>query len=246
MQWETVIGLEVHVSLSTKSKLFSGSSTKFGAEPNTQANIFDVALPGTLPVFNEEALRMAVRFGLAIGAEIAKRSVFDRKNYFYPDLPKGYQVTQLDYPTVGKGSLTVTLNDGSEKLIGVTRAHIEENAGKSLHEKFQGMSGIDLNRSGVPLLEIVSEPEISNAEEAVAYLKKLHTIIRYLDISDAIMAQGSMRCDVNVSIRPKGETELGTRTEIKNINSFRFVEKAIKSEVQRQRELIEDGGRVIQ
>ncbi len=246
MEWETVIGLEVHVSLSTQSKLFSASATQFGAEPNTQANIFDVALPGTLPVFNEEALRMAVRFGLAIGAEIGKRSVFDRKNYFYPDLPKGYQVTQLDFPTVGKGSLSITLGDGSEKVIGVTRAHIEENAGKSLHEDFSAMSGIDLNRAGEPLLEIVSEPEITSAEEAVAYLKKLHTIIRYLDISDAIMAQGSMRCDVNVSIRPKGETGLGTRTEIKNINSFRFVEKAIVSEVQRQQELIEDGGRVLQ
>ncbi len=246
MEWETVIGLEVHVSLSTQSKLFSGSATQFGVEPNTQANVFDVALPGTLPVFNEEALRMAVRFGLAIGAEISKRSVFDRKNYFYPDLPKGYQVTQLDFPTVGKGSLTITLDDGSEKVIGVTRAHIEENAGKSLHEEFSGMSGIDLNRAGEPLLEIVSEPEINSAEEAVSYLKKLHTIIRYLDISDAIMAQGSMRCDVNVSIRPKGDTELGTRTEIKNINSFRFVEKAIVSEMRRQQELIEDGGRVIQ
>ena len=246
MEWETVIGLEVHVSLSTKSKLFSGSSTEFGADPNTQASIFDCALPGTLPVFNEEALRMAVRFGVAIGAEIGKQSVFDRKNYFYPDLPKGYQVTQLDFPTVGKGALTVTLSDGSEKVIGVTRAHIEENAGKSLHEEFHGMSGIDLNRAGEPLLEIVSEPEIASAEEAVAYLKKLHTIIRYLDISDAIMAQGSMRCDVNVSIRPVGETELGTRTEIKNINSFRFVEKAIISEVQRQQEILEDGGRIIQ
>jgi aspartyl-tRNA(Asn)/glutamyl-tRNA(Gln) amidotransferase subunit B len=246
MEWETVIGLEVHVSLSTKSKLFSGSSTEFGAPPNTQASIFDCALPGTLPVFNEEALRMAVRFGVAIGAEIGKRSVFDRKNYFYPDLPKGYQVTQLDFPTVGKGSLTVTLADGNEKVIGVTRAHIEENAGKSLHEEFSGMSGIDLNRAGEPLLEIVSEPEITCAEEAVAYLKKLHTIIRYLDISDAIMAQGSMRCDVNVSIRPKGTTELGTRTEIKNINSFRFVEKAIHSEVARQQEILEDGGRIIQ
>ncbi|MFB0988174.1 MAG: Asp-tRNA(Asn)/Glu-tRNA(Gln) amidotransferase subunit GatB [Gammaproteobacteria bacterium] len=246
MEWETVIGLEVHVSLSTKSKLFSGSSTEFGAQPNTQASIFDCALPGTLPAFNEEALRMAVRFGVAIGAEIGKRSVFDRKNYFYPDLPKGYQVTQLEFPTVGKGSLTVTLADGSEKVIGVTRAHIEENAGKSLHEEFSGMSGIDLNRAGEPLLEIVSEPEITCAEEAVAYLKKLHTIIRYLDISDAIMAQGSMRCDVNVSIRPKGTTELGTRTEIKNINSFRFVEKAIHSEVARQQEILEDGGRIIQ
>lgn len=246
MEWETVIGLEVHVSLATKSKLFSGSSTQFGSDPNTQANIFDVALPGTLPVLNEEALRMAVKFGLSIGAEIGKHSVFDRKNYFYPDLPKGYQVTQLDFPTVGKGSLTVTLDDGSERTIGVTRAHIEENAGKSLHEDFSGMSGIDLNRAGEPLLEIVSEPEIYSAKEAVAYLKKLHTIILYLGISDAIMAQGSMRCDVNVSIRPKGSTELGTRTEIKNINSFKFVEKAIYSEVERQQDILEDGGRIIQ
>ena len=246
MEWDSVIGLEVHVSLSTKSKLFSGTASEFGAEPNTQANIFDLALPGTLPVFNEEALKMAVRFGLAIGAEIGERSVFDRKNYFYPDLPKGYQVTQLDFPTVGKGSLTIILEDGTEKVIGVTRAHIEENAGKSLHEEFSGQSGIDLNRAGEPLLEIVSEPEITNAQEAVAYLKKLHSIVRYLDISDAIMAQGSMRCDVNVSIRPKGETELGTRTEIKNINSFRFVEKAINSEIIRQQEVIEDGGEVVQ
>jgi len=246
MEWEAVIGLEVHVSLSTKSKLFSGTASIFGAEPNTEANIFDLAMPGTLPVLNEEALRMAVKFGLAIDAEIGKRSVFDRKNYFYPDLPKGYQVTQLDFPTVGKGSLTINLEDGSERVIGVTRAHIEENAGKSLHEDFQGMSGIDLNRSGEPLLEIVSEPEIRNATEAVAYLKKLHAIVRYLDISDAIMAQGSMRCDVNVSIRPNGETELGTRTELKNINSFRFVEKAINSEIQRQQDLLEDGGEVVQ
>ena len=246
MEWEAVIGLEVHVSLSTKTKLFSGTASIFGAEPNTEANIFDLAMPGTLPVLNKEALRMAVKFGLAIDAEIGKRSVFDRKNYFYPDLPKGYQVTQLDFPTVGKGSLTITLEDGSERQIGVTRAHIEENAGKSLHEDFHGMSGIDLNRSGEPLLEIVSEPEIRNAKEAVAYLKKLHAIVRYLDISDAIMAQGSMRCDVNVSIRPKGSTELGTRTELKNINSFRFVEKAINSEIQRQQDLLEDGGTVIQ
>jgi len=246
MDWESVIGLEVHVSLSTESKLFSGSASKFGAEPNTQANIFDLALPGTLPVFNEKALEMAVRFGLAIGAEIGHRSVFDRKNYFYPDLPKGYQVTQLDFPTVGRGALSIILNDGSEKVIGVTRAHIEENAGKSLHEEFSGQSGIDLNRAGEPLLEIVSEPEIKNAEEAVAYLKKLHSIIRYLDISDAIMAQGSMRCDVNVSIRKKGDIALGTRTEIKNINSFRFVEKAINSEIIRQQEIIEDGGAIIQ
>jgi aspartyl-tRNA(Asn)/glutamyl-tRNA(Gln) amidotransferase subunit B len=246
MEWESIIGLEVHVSLSTKSKLFSGTASTFGAEPNTQANIFDLALPGTLPAFNEKALQMAVFFGLAIGAKIGKRSVFDRKNYFYPDLPKGYQVTQLDFPTVGKGSLTINLEDGTEKIIGVTRAHIEENAGKSLHEEFADQSGIDLNRAGEPLLEIVSEPEIKNAKEAVAYIKKLHSIVRYLDISDAIMAQGSMRCDVNVSIRKKGDKKLGTRTEIKNINSFRFVEKAINSEIIRQQEVIEDGGTVIQ
>ena len=246
MEWETVIGLEVHVSLSTRSKLFSGTASRFGAEPNSQANIFDLAMPGTLPVLNEEALRMAVKFGLAIGAEISKRSVFDRKNYFYPDLPKGYQLTQLDLPTVGRGSLCITLDDGSERIIGVTRAHIEENAGKSLHGVFHGMSGIDLNRAGEPLLEIVSEHEIRSAREAVAYLKKLHSIVRYLDISDAIMAQGSMRCDVNISIRPSGETELGVRTELKNINSFRFVEKAIETEVRRQQDVIEDGGRVVQ
>ena len=246
MQYETVIGLEVHVQLSTESKLFSGSATTFGAEPNTQANIFDLALPGTLPVLNEKAVAMAVKFGLAIGAEIGKRSVFDRKNYFYPDLPKGYQVSQLDFPTVGKGSLTISLDDGSEKIIGVTRAHMEEDAGKSLHEDYQGMTGIDLNRAGTPLLEIVSEPDLRSAKEAVAYLKKLHSIIRYLDISDAIMAQGSMRCDANVSIRPVGQKEFGTRTEIKNINSFKFVEKAINHEVQRQKDVLEDGGRIVQ
>ena len=246
MQYETVIGLEVHVQLSTESKLFSGSATTFGAEPNTQANIFDLALPGTLPVLNEKAVAMAVKFGLAIGAEIGKRSVFDRKNYFYPDLPKGYKVSQLDFPTVGKGSLTISLDDGSEKIIGVTRAHMEEDAGKSLHEDYQGMTGIDLNRAGTPLLEIVSEPDLRSAKEAVAYLKKLHSIIRYLDISDAIMAQGSMRCDANVSIRPVGQKEFGTRTEIKNINSFKFVEKAINHEVQRQKDVLEDGGRIVQ
>ena len=203
-------------------------------------------MPGMLPVINWKCVEQAVRTGLGLKAEINRYSVFDRKNYFYQDLPKGYQDTQLEFPTVGKGSLTITLEDGSERLIGVTRAHIEENAGKSLHEDFHGMSGIDLNRSGEPLLEIVSEPEIRNAKEAVAYLKKLHAIVRYLDISDAIMAQGSMRCDVNVSIRPKGGTELGTRTELKNINSFRFVEKAINSEIQRQQDLLEDGGSVIQ
>ena len=246
MEWETVIGLEVHVQLSTESKLFSSAPTQFGAEPNTQANIYDLALPGVLPVLNRDALKHAVKFGLAINASINNTSIFDRKNYFYPDLPKGYQISQLDFPTVGKGSLTITLEDGEEKIIGVTRAHMEEDAGKSLHEYFHGMSGIDLNRAGTPLLEIVSEPDLRSAREAVTYLKKLHSIIRYLDISDAIMAQGSMRCDANVSIRPMGETELGTRTEIKNINSFRFVEKAINYEVQRQQDIIQDGGRIVQ
>jgi len=246
MEWETVVGLEVHVQLSTESKLFSSAPTQFGAEPNTQANIYDLALPGVLPVLNRDALKHAVKFGLAINASISNTSIFDRKNYFYPDLPKGYQISQLDFPTVGKGSLTITLEDGEEKIIGVTRAHMEEDAGKSLHEDFHGMSGIDLNRAGTPLLEIVSEPDLRSAREAVTYLKKLHSIIRYLDISDAIMAQGSMRCDANVSIRPMGETELGTRTEIKNINSFRFVEKAINYEVQRQQDIIQDGGRIVQ
>ena len=246
MVWETVIGLEVHVQLATKSKLFSGSSTTFGAAPNTQAGVYDLAMPGTLPVLNEQALRMAVKFGLAVDAEIGRRSVFDRKNYFYPDLPKGYQVSQLQFPTVGKGSLQITLEDGSEKVIGITRAHLEEDAGKSLHEDFEGLSGIDLNRAGTALLEIVSEPELRSAKEAVAYLKKLHSIIRYLGISDGNMAQGSMRCDANVSVRKLGATEFGTRTEIKNINSFRFVEKAILHEAQRQIDIIEDGGRIIQ
>ncbi|WP_339856418.1 Asp-tRNA(Asn)/Glu-tRNA(Gln) amidotransferase subunit GatB [Pseudohongiella acticola] len=246
MTWETVIGLEVHVQLATQSKLFSGSSTRFGAAPNTQASLYDLAMPGTLPVMNEEVLRMAVSFGLAVDAEIGQRSVFDRKNYFYPDLPKGYQISQLDLPTVGRGTLKIQLEDGSEKIIAITRAHIEEDAGKSLHEDFQGMSGIDLNRAGTPLLEIVSDPDLRNAKEAVAYLKKLHSIILYLGISDGNMAQGSMRCDANVSIRKKGDTEFGTRTEIKNVNSFRFVEKAINYEVQRQIEILEDGGRIVQ
>ncbi|MCY4296524.1 MAG: Asp-tRNA(Asn)/Glu-tRNA(Gln) amidotransferase subunit GatB [Gammaproteobacteria bacterium] len=246
MAWETVIGLEVHVQLSTRSKLFSGTSTAFGAEPNTQANIYDLAMPGTLPALNGEALHMAVRFGLAIGAEISRQSIFDRKNYFYPDLPKGYQTSQLDYPTVGRGSIVIPLEGGGEKRIGVTRAHMEEDAGKSLHEAFTEGSGIDLNRAGTPLLEIVSDPDLRSAKEAVAYLKKLHSIVRYLDISDGDMSQGSMRCDANVSIRPVGATEFGTRTEIKNINSFRFVEKAINFEARRQRELLEDGGTVTQ
>lgn len=246
MTWETVIGLEVHVQLATRSKLFSGSSTEFGAEPNTHASFFDCALPGTLPVLNGEALRMAVKFGLAIGAEIGRKSVFDRKNYFYPDLPKGYQTSQLAFPTVGRGSLTITLDDGTLRTIGITRAHMEEDAGKSLHEEFPTETGIDLNRAGTPLLEIVSEPEIRSAKEAVAYLKKLHSLITYLGISDGDMSQGSMRCDANVSVRKVGDPKFGTRAEIKNINSFRFVEKAILVEAQRQIDLIEDGGRVIQ
>ncbi|MCY3688288.1 MAG: Asp-tRNA(Asn)/Glu-tRNA(Gln) amidotransferase subunit GatB [Gammaproteobacteria bacterium] len=245
MEWEAVIGLEVHVQLSTRSKLFSGTSTAFGAEPNTQANIYDLAMPGTLPVLNGEALRMAVRFGLAIDAEIGRHSIFDRKNYFYPDLPKGYQTSQLDYPIVGRGSIVVNLEDGTEKRIGVTRAHMEEDAGKSLHEEFADASGIDLNRAGTPLLEIVSDPDLRSAKEAVAYLKKLHSIVRYLDISDGDMSQGSMRCDANVSIRRPG-AELGTRTEIKNVNSFRFVEKAINFEIRRQQDVLEDGGSIVQ
>lgn len=246
MEWEIVIGLEIHVQLSTQSKIFSGSATRFGAEPNSQASLVDLAMPGALPVFNEGALRKAVAFGLAIDADIGKRSVFDRKNYFYPDLPKGYQITQMDHPIVGKGEVEIVLDDGSIRTIGVTRAHLEEDAGKSLHEDFEGMSGIDLNRAGTPLLEIVSEPDLRSAKEAVAYLRKIHSIVTYLGISDGNMAEGSMRCDANVSVRPKGTTELGTRTEIKNVNSFRFVEKAINVEVQRHIDVIEDGNAVVQ
>ncbi|RMF16106.1 MAG: Asp-tRNA(Asn)/Glu-tRNA(Gln) amidotransferase subunit GatB [Gammaproteobacteria bacterium] len=246
MQWEAVIGLEVHVQLATQSKIFSGAPTTFGAEPNTQACAIDLGMPGMLPVFNGKALEMAVRFGLAIGAHINKVSVFDRKNYFYPDLPKGYQISQLDHPIVETGHIDILLDNGETKRIGVTRAHLEEDAGKSLHEDFHGMTGIDLNRAGTPLLEIVSEPDLRSAKEAVAYLRKLHAIITYLGISDGDMSQGSMRCDCNVSVRPKGQTELGTRTEIKNVNSFRFVEKAINHEIERQIELIEDGGKVVQ
>lgn len=246
MNWEIVIGLEIHVQLATNSKIFSGSSTRFGGEPNTQASALDLAMPGTLPVLNEEVIRMATRFGLAIDAEIGRHSVFDRKNYFYPDLPKGYQITQMDHPSVGVGSVEIVLSDGSTKTIGVTRAHLEEDAGKSLHEDFHGSSGIDLNRAGTPLIEIVSEPDIRSAEEAVAYLKYMHSLVRYLDISDGDMSQGSMRCDVNISLRPKGQKEFGTRTEIKNVNSFRFVEKAIHVEVQRQQDILEDGGSITQ
>lgn len=246
MEWEVVIGLEIHAQLATKSKIFSGSSTAFGAEPNTQASAVDLGLPGVLPVFNEEALRMAVKFGLAIDAHIGKRSVFDRKNYFYPDLPKGYQITQLHEPIVGLGHVDIVLDDGSIKRINITRAHLEEDAGKSLHEDFQGMTGIDLNRAGTPLLEIVSEPEIRSAKEAAAYFRKIHSIMTYLGICDGDLSQGSMRCDCNVSLRPKGQEKFGTRTEIKNVNSFKFVEKAIDVEIARQMDILEDGGRIIQ
>jgi aspartyl-tRNA(Asn)/glutamyl-tRNA(Gln) amidotransferase subunit B len=246
MEWEAVIGLEIHAQLATKSKIFSGASTAFGAEPNTQACAVDLALPGTLPVFNEEALRMAVKFGLAVDAEIGRKSVFDRKNYFYPDLPKGYQTSQLFHPIVGIGHIDITLEDGTTKRIGVTRAHLEEDAGKSLHDEFPGMTGIDLNRAGTPLLEIVSEPDMRSAEEAVAYVRKVHSLVTSLGICDGNMSEGSFRCDCNVSVRPKGQEEYGTRTETKNINSFRFIEKAIVGEIERQIDLIEDGGRVIQ
>ncbi|MCQ4319823.1 Asp-tRNA(Asn)/Glu-tRNA(Gln) amidotransferase subunit GatB [Stutzerimonas stutzeri] len=246
MQWETVIGLEIHAQLATRSKIFSGSATTFGAEPNTQASLIDLGMPGTLPVLNAEAVRMACKFGLAIDAEIAEKNVFARKNYFYPDLPKGYQTSQMDHPIVGKGYLDITLEDGTTRRIGITRAHLEEDAGKSLHEDFQGMTGIDLNRAGTPLLEIVSEPDIRSAKEAVAYVKAIHALVRYLGICDGNMAEGSLRCDCNVSVRPRGQAEFGTRAEIKNVNSFRFIEKAINHEVQRQIELIEDGGKVIQ
>jgi len=245
MKWETVIGLEVHAQLLTKSKAFSGAATKYGAAPNTQACAVDIALPGVLPVFNKEAARMAVKLGLAIGARINRRSVFARKNYFYPDLPKGYQISQYELPIVGQGSLTIEV-DGAEKVIGITRAHLEEDAGKSLHEDFRGMTGIDLNRAGTPLLEIVSEPDMRSAKEAVAYLKKLHELVRYLEICDGNMQEGSFRCDANVSIRPMGETKLGTRAELKNINSFRFVEKAIDYEIERQIDVLEAGGKVVQ
>jgi aspartyl-tRNA(Asn)/glutamyl-tRNA(Gln) amidotransferase subunit B len=245
MQWETVIGLEIHAQLATKSKIFSGAATAYGAEPNTQACAIDLGLPGVLPVLNQEAVRMAVKFGLAIGATVTPRSVFARKNYFYPDLPKGYQISQYDLPVVGNGRTTISV-DGEEKIIGITRAHLEEDAGKSLHEDFHGFSGIDLNRAGTPLLEIVSEPDMRSAKEAVAYMKKLHALVRYLEICDGNMQEGSFRCDANVSVRPKGQEKFGTRAEIKNLNSFRFVEKAINFEVERQIEILESGGQVIQ
>src|SRR5690606_12595095 len=246
MEWETVIGLEVHAQLMTRSKIFSGASTAYGAAPNTQACAVDLAMPGTLPVLNEEALRMAVKFGLAIGAEIPDRSVFARKNYFYPDLPKGYQISQHDQPVVANGYIEIDLEDGTTKRIGIIRAHLEEDAGKSLHEDFHGLTGIDLNRAGTPLLEIVSAPDLRSAKEAVAYLKKLHSLVTYLEICDGNMQEGSFRCDANVSVRRKGDPCFGTRVELKNINSFRFVERAINYEVERQIDLLESGGQVVQ
>jgi aspartyl-tRNA(Asn)/glutamyl-tRNA(Gln) amidotransferase subunit B len=246
MSFETVIGLEIHAQLATKTKIFSSASTAFGAAPNTQANLVDLGYPGVLPVLNLEAVRMAAKFGLAIGAAVSQRSVFARKNYFYPDLPKGYQISQYEKPIVAGGRMDIVLEDGSVKTIGITRAHLEEDAGKSLHEDFQGFSGIDLNRAGTPLLEIVSEPDMRSAKEAIAYLKKIHTLVRYLEICDGNMQEGSFRCDANVSVRPVGQEKFGTRCEIKNLNSFRFIEKAINYEVARQIEIIEGGGKIKQ
>ena len=245
MDWEIVIGLETHAQLSTASKIFSGASTAFGAAPNTQASAVDIALPGVLPVLNRGAVERAIRFGLAVGATIAPRSVFARKNYFYPDLPKGYQISQYELPVVSGGEILIAV-DGREKRVRLTRAHLEEDAGKSLHEDFHGMSGIDLNRAGTPLLEIVSEPDMRSSKEAVAYAKALHSLVRWIGICDGNMQEGSFRCDANVSVRPRGSEKLGTRCEIKNLNSFRFLEKAIDHEVHRQIALIEDGGRVVQ
>ena len=244
--WETVIGLEIHAQLATKSKIFSSAATAYGAAPNAQANLVDLGYPGVLPVLNREAVRMAVKFGLAVGASVTRRSIFARKNYFYPDLPKGYQISQYEKPIVEGGSLAILLDDGSRKTVGITRAHLEEDAGKSLHEDFHGLSGIDLNRAGTPLLEIVSEPDMRSAKEAVAYMKKIHTLVRYLEICDGNMQEGSFRCDANVSVRPAGQEKLGTRCEIKNLNSFRFIEKAINYEVARQIEIIEGGGKIRQ
>jgi aspartyl-tRNA(Asn)/glutamyl-tRNA(Gln) amidotransferase subunit B len=246
MEWETVIGLEIHAQLATRSKIFSGAATAYGAPPNAQANLVDLAYPGVLPVLNAEAVRMAVKFGLAINARVMRRSIFARKNYFYPDLPKGYQISQFELPIVCGGAVDIILEDGTSKRIGVTRAHLEEDAGKSLHEGLAGLTGVDLNRAGTPLIEIVSEPHMRSAKEAVAYLKKVHTLVRYLSICDGNMQEGSFRCDANVSVRAHGAEKLGTRAEIKNLNSFRFVEKAINYEVARQIELLEAGGKVVQ
>ncbi len=245
MTWETVIGLEIHSQLKTKSKIFSGASTQFGAKANTQACAVDLGFPGVLPVLNKEAVRMALKFGLAVNATINKHSVFARKNYFYPDLPKGYQISQFEIPIVGSGSMEIPLENGENKTIGITRAHLEEDAGKSIHDLYDDYTAIDLNRAGTPLLEIVSDPDISNAKEAVAYAKKIHTLVQYIDICDGNMQEGSFRCDANVSVRKKGEG-LGTRAEIKNINSFKFLEKAINLEVDRQIDILEEGGSVPQ
>ena len=246
MHWEPVIGLEIHAQLATRSKIFSGASTAYGAEPNTQACAVDLGLPGVLPVLNAEAIRMAIMFGLAIDARIARRSVFARKNYFYPDLPKGYQISQYELPIVADGHLQVTPENGETFTVRVTRAHLEEDAGKSLHETFQGMTGIDLNRAGTPLIEIVSEPDMRSAAQAAAYMRTIHSIVRYLGICDGNMQEGSFRCDANVSVRPRGTATLGTRAELKNLNSFRFIERAIEFEIARQVELLEGGGTVIQ
>ena len=246
MVWETVIGLEIHSQLSTKSKIFSGASTSFGAEPNTQACAVDLGLPGVLPVLNKEAVMMALRFGLAVNAEINQHSIFARKNYFYPDLPKGYQISQFEIPIVGQGEIEISIAEGDTKMIGITRAHLEEDAGKSIHDMYKDFTAIDLNRAGTPLLEIVSEPDMSNAKEAVAYAKKIHALVQYIGICDGNMQEGSFRCDANVSIRKKGAKELGTRTELKNINSFKFLEKAINLEVVRQQDTLEDGEEVVQ
>jgi len=245
-EWETVIGLEIHAQLATKSKIFSGSATAYGAAPNAQANLVDLGYPGVLPVLNGAAVQMAVKFGLAIGAAVSPQSVFARKNYFYPDLPKGYQISQYELPIVAKGQLEVVLDDGAHKTVGITRAHLEEDAGKSLHEGLPGATGIDLNRAGTPLIEIVSEPDMRSAKEAVAYMKKVHTLVRYLEICDGNMQEGSFRCDANVSVRKRGAEKFGTRAEIKNLNSFRFVEKAINYEVERQIDILESGGKVKQ
>jgi aspartyl-tRNA(Asn)/glutamyl-tRNA(Gln) amidotransferase subunit B len=246
MDWETVIGLEIHAQLATRSKIFSGAATAYGAPPNAQTDLIDLAYPGVLPVLNAEAVRMAVKFGLAINARVMRRSIFARKNYFYPDLPKGYQISQYELPIVCGGAVDIVLEDGTFKRIGVTRAHLEEDAGKSLHEGLAGLTGIDLNRAGTPLIEIVSEPHMRSAREAVAYMKKVHTLVRYLGVCDGNMQEGSFRCDANVSVRIRGTEKLGTRAELKNLNSFRYVEKAINYEIARQIELLESGGTVIQ
>jgi aspartyl-tRNA(Asn)/glutamyl-tRNA(Gln) amidotransferase subunit B len=246
MEWETVIGLEIHAQLATRSKIFSGASTRYGAPPNSQASLVDLGYPGVLPVLNAAAVTMAVKFGLATQCEVARRSVFARKNYFYPDLPKGYQISQYELPIVHGGKIDVVLEDGTTRTVGIVRAHLEEDAGKSLHEDFAGKSGIDLNRAGTGLLEIVSAPDLRSAAEAGAYMRKIHALVRYLEICDGNMQEGSFRCDANVSVRRRGETKLGVRTELKNLNSFRFVERAIEIEAERQIELIESGGAVVQ